>query len=444
MSNEFEYDIFLSYSSKDWEIVHALAERLKQSGLRVWLDAWAIRPGDLIPLKIQHGLEQSRTLLMCMSPAYFDSEWGKLEHLTLIFRDPTNVLRRFIPILIADCEPPYIIAQFARIDWQTPSDKAYASLLAACQEVETAKPQATRKLADQARMVLKGHSLSVCSVAITPDGRTAVSGSMDNTLKVWDLLKGKCRITLEDNNNNNNNWVIGVAVTTDERTAVSVSDTTLKVWDLASRKCRATLKGHAKLVWCLAITPDGRTAVSGSTDTLKVWDLVTGECRSTLEGHTCPVNAVAITPDGRTAISGSSDKTVKVWDLASRKCHITLQGHARIVCSVAITADGLTAVSCSSDKTLKVWDLAKGKCRDTLEGHADEVVGLAITPDGRTAISGSLDKTLKVWDLTKGKCRATLEGHAEIVRCVAITPDGRIAVSGSYDQTLRVWNLPEP
>lgn len=51
MDSEFKYDAFLSYSSKDKEVVHALAERLKQDGLRVWLDAWAIRPGDSIPLK---------------------------------------------------------------------------------------------------------------------------------------------------------------------------------------------------------------------------------------------------------------------------------------------------------------------------------------------------------------------------------------------------------
>jgi hypothetical protein len=110
MSNEFKYDVFLSYNSQDREIVHALGKRLKQDGLRVWLDAWAIKPGDLISLKIQQGLEQSRTLLMCMSPAYFASDWGKLEHLTLLYRDPTNVQRHFIPLLIEDCNPPDIIA----------------------------------------------------------------------------------------------------------------------------------------------------------------------------------------------------------------------------------------------------------------------------------------------------------------------------------------------
>jgi TIR domain len=119
MIKAFEYDVFLSYSSKDRKTVHSLAKRLKKDGLRVWLDAWEIQPGDSIPLKIQHGLERSRTLLMCMSPAYFDSEWGTLEHHTLLFRDPTNAQRRFIPLLIANCIPPDVIAQFAYIDWRT-------------------------------------------------------------------------------------------------------------------------------------------------------------------------------------------------------------------------------------------------------------------------------------------------------------------------------------
>ena len=238
MGSEFEYDVFLSYSSKDKEKAHALAKRLKQDGLRVWLDAWAIRPGDSIPLKIQQGLEQSRVLLMCMSPDYFSSDWGRIEHLTLLFRDPTNAERRFIPLLIAICQPPDIIAQFARIDCRTITEEAYARILTVCREVVTSKPPAPGKQVDQARMVMKGHAGPVLCLAITPDGQTAVSGSTDKTLKVWDLNTGKCR---------------------------------------------STLIGHADSVWGVAVTPDGGTIVSSSEDkTLKVWDLNTGKCCSTL------------------------------------------------------------------------------------------------------------------------------------------------------------------
>lgn len=130
----FEYDVFLSYSHKDESIVHALANRLKQDGLRVWLDKWEIKPGDLIPLKIQRGLEKSHTLLMCMSPNYFDSEWGNMEHLTVLFRNPTNTQRRLIPLLITDCTPPDTIAQFAYIDWRMCSDDAYNDILDSCIE----------------------------------------------------------------------------------------------------------------------------------------------------------------------------------------------------------------------------------------------------------------------------------------------------------------------
>jgi hypothetical protein len=63
MSDKFTFDVFLSHSSKDKSIVRAIAERLRADGLRVWLDAWEIRPGDSIPAKIEEGLERSRTRL---------------------------------------------------------------------------------------------------------------------------------------------------------------------------------------------------------------------------------------------------------------------------------------------------------------------------------------------------------------------------------------------
>ena len=55
----FEYDVFLSYSSKDKKTVHALAERLRRDGVRVWLDGWEIEPGDPIGMKTQHGVNRS-------------------------------------------------------------------------------------------------------------------------------------------------------------------------------------------------------------------------------------------------------------------------------------------------------------------------------------------------------------------------------------------------
>src|SRR5437763_1663757 len=93
------------------------------------------------------------------------------------------------------------------------------------------KPSATS-------LVLKGHTSAVYGVAVTPDGKRAVSGSWDGTLRVWDLATGKTAATL----GGHTDAVYGVAVTSDGKRAVSASgDHTLRVWDLATGKTVATL-----------------------------------------------------------------------------------------------------------------------------------------------------------------------------------------------------------
>ena len=94
-----------------------------------------------------------------------------------------------------------------------------------------------------------------------------------------------------------------MAIAPDGRYALSGSDDrTLKLWDLATGQPRLTLSGHAGPVYAVAILPDGRQAWSGSTDgTLRLWDLETGEVCVDLAGHGGPVYAMAVTPDGRTS-----------------------------------------------------------------------------------------------------------------------------------------------
>ena len=286
---------------------------------------------------------------------------------------------------------------------------------------------------------LTGHSDYVWSVAISPDGQTLVSGSDDNTIKIWNLATGNLIRTLSGHSG----WVKSVVISPDGQTLVSGSDdNTIKIWNLATGNLIRTLSGHSGWVKSVVISPDGQTLVSGSDDnTIKIWNLATGNLIRTLSGHSLYVNSVAISPDGQTLVSGSADSTIKIWNLATGNLIRTLSGHSYQVWSVAISPDGQTLVSGSDDNTIKIWNLATGNLIRTLSGHSGWVKSVVISPDGQTLVSGSDDNTIKIWNLATGNLIRTLSGHSDNVLSVAISPDGQTLVSGSRDKTIKIWRV---
>ncbi|MGO8931953.1 MAG: toll/interleukin-1 receptor domain-containing protein [Limisphaerales bacterium] len=138
MPNEFQYDVFLSHSTKDKVVVRPVAERLRADGLNVWFDEWQIKPGDNIPAKIEEGLERSRVLVLCMSANAFGSDWAQLEAGTFRFRDPLNKERRFIPLRLDNAPIKGSLAQFSYINWRAPNrEQEYGKLLEACRSSAT-------------------------------------------------------------------------------------------------------------------------------------------------------------------------------------------------------------------------------------------------------------------------------------------------------------------
>jgi WD40 repeat protein len=293
------------------------------------------------------------------------------------------------------------------------------------------------------RRTLVGHSSFVVGVAMSADGRKAVSASHDRTLKVWALESGRLLHTLEGHAGE----VMQVAVSADGRRAVSASnDRTLKVWDLESWQLLRTLKLYPyELCRRVAVSADGRLAVSDSSATpLTVWELESGRLLRTLEGARV-LWGFAVSADGRQTVSASSDDTLKVWELESGRLLHTLEGHFRGVSAVVVSADGRQAVSASSadalDDTLKVWELESGRLLHTLKGHSGKVEAMAVSADGRLVVSARFDTTPKVWELQSGRLLHTLKGHSGWVNSVAVSADGRQAISASHDKTLKVWDL---
>ena len=244
-----------------------------------------------------------------------------------------------------------------------------------------------------------GHEQGVRALVLSPDGSRLISGSRDQTIRVWDVAGNQpCRI----------------------------------------------LHGHEEGIAALAIEPISGYLFSGSWDkTIKAWDLETGEVVHTLTGHEGPVLALGIIRSTGQVVSSGPDGSIRIWDAASGAEERRLQNFSRSVFNLAITPDEKYVLCVGYDESVKIIDLESGALARQLKGHRENAAGdgIAITEDGRFALSASFDETVKIWDLRTGGLVRTLAGHRGGVRSVSLCREGQFALSGSNDGTIILWNL---
>ena len=291
---------------------------------------------------------------------------------------------------------------------------------------------------------LQGHSGWVTGLAFTPDGRRLVSGSWDQTVKMWDVTTGLPAGMVS----NNIHYVQALASSRDGRwIAAENSADSVTIWDTATGQPVHTLPTDRKVrgagnnwVYSIAFSPDGRLLASGLDDkTIRIWDVKSGEPLHDFTANKRSVIYVAFSPDGRWLATGGNDKTILVWDVESGKLVRKLTGHKKTIYAVAFSPTGQWLASASGDKTVKIWDLDTEQEVHTLTGHDGLVTTLAFSPDGRWLASGSWDRTIKIWDVESGRELETLASHSRSIYSIAFGPGGNWLASGSEDGSINLW-----
>ncbi|ORY80280.1 WD40-repeat-containing domain protein [Leucosporidium creatinivorum] len=284
---------------------------------------------------------------------------------------------------------------------------------------------------------LKGHTDSVYCLQF--DERRVISGSRDQTIRIWDLPSATCTKVLTGHEGS------VLCLQSDSKVLISgSSDSRILVWDMVGEEgtgkgqweIKMSLVGHNMGVLDLCFDEDWIVSCSKDT-TIRVWHRQTGELYRTLAGHRGPVNAVQLL--NNRVVSASGDSLMKLWDVLTGEVLRVFSGHERGLACVKLSASGKLLASGSNDKTVRIWDAETGQCLKKLEGHTDLVRSLAIDEEGGKVVSASYDRTTRVWEWEEGKELLKFKGHTSLVFDVAFNAS-RI-VSSSHDQRILVMDF---
>jgi centriolar protein POC1 len=276
-----------------------------------------------------------------------------------------------------------------------------------------------------------GHTGAVNCVDISPSGNTIISGSQDNSIRIW------------------NNTVEGYS---------------------------QVIKSHSAPVKTVNFSPDGTMLLSGSDDkTLKCFQLSDRKFLWSITGHSNWVNSAQWSPDSRLICSASMDKHVKLWDVTTRNnvADFTYdEGKADLgVNSVKFHPDGTCVGACSDDKTIQIWDIRSSRLIQRYDTHDPKtcpaktvnkewelapehlksqkpqfkcqcdarVNSISFHPNGRYLLSANANSPVKIWDLRQGHILYTLYGHEGPTNSCQFSPNGDYFVTGGSDQIVMIW-----
>jgi hypothetical protein len=281
----------------------------------------------------------------------------------------------------------------------------------------------------------RGHTGTVTGLFVAPDDKSVFSGSLDGTIRRWDLNSGK-----QISNFNALAPVLTFSFSPSQRFLASVGKDRLRVWNVGNPNKPALVPGPAEAVLPGAFWSDSdalfSTRPSGGYENFDYLGK-----RVLIRSPKFPVPGAPVAGDHGKSVFISLGDDVRFFR--------TTTGFgagepipAPDASCAAFAPHGRWLLVGSSDKKIRQFELPSLRLIATFEGSQGVPRCLAFSKDSRRFACGGDDAILHLWDIDSPKEAARSPRHGGPIQTVAFTRDGQYVLSGGEDAVVHMWHLP--
>ena len=295
---------------------------------------------------------------------------------------------------------------------------------------------------------LEGHEAAVYDVAWLPDGKSLVSASFDQTLKLWDVGSGSVIRTMEGHTG----IVVSVAVSPDGTLIASgASDNSIRLWEVPQNDPTRTFKAHDGESLAVALSPDGKTlATADAAGVVRLFEAVTGTQQKEAKLHAA-ASVLGWSRNGQVLGAGCVDGSLHLVNVQDGAISVSVAAHEGRVSSLEFSPNNSQFFTAGADGFVRRWPVALKAPDDgsrltkeaaQAEHVADEkaVHGLMLYSNGSQYATAGEDGQVKIWNASNGSPVRSVSGFEGAALCVAFSRDNRQIAAGGADGTIRCWN----
>ncbi|CAD8123738.1 unnamed protein product [Paramecium sonneborni] len=270
-----------------------------------------------------------------------------------------------------------------------------------------------------------------------------IFGSITRIIKLWkiDLQNGK-DFALK---NNHKDLINCIAISSDQKFIASGSkDNTIIIWSILKIEEINQLKGHTKQINDIKFKHQNTQLISCSSDqTIRIWNLQNNQEIVRLQSHSSEVKQILLTSNEQILISYSSDSSIKLWDIGCHCVHSKFINYPDQTVNLLKFSSNEEYLAIALYNDIEIWSVINFIKINQLLGHSQKLTAIIFSNNDNQIISSSLDKTIRVWSIDTGEqLYLFYDGYginsliyfSNLKKFVYISQDELVTFDDSYEQ----------